>query len=94
MIVADLQRMDLTAIVDSTTALVRPAGASQALAANGVNVASGGRGDGPTARGHETDPTLWTRPAATPRPASYSTQLIGRTGDRAGRPAGGSTRGT
>jgi UDP-N-acetylglucosamine:LPS N-acetylglucosamine transferase len=56
----ELQRMHYTAIVDSETALSEPP-AVRTLAAMGVNVASGGRGDPPRSAGHDGDPMLWTR---------------------------------
>jgi UDP-N-acetylglucosamine:LPS N-acetylglucosamine transferase len=57
---AELQGLDVTAIVDSSTALSEPE-ALRSLAAKGVNVASGGRGGTPGASGHNGDPMLWTR---------------------------------
>jgi UDP-N-acetylglucosamine:LPS N-acetylglucosamine transferase len=56
----ELARMDLTAVVDGTTALADPT-AVRALVALGVEVASGGRGDWSSPAGHDHDSMLWTR---------------------------------
>jgi UDP-N-acetylglucosamine:LPS N-acetylglucosamine transferase len=55
-----LAHMDLTAVVDATTAAANPASVHK-LVDLGVNVESGGRGVWSTPTGHEIDPTLWTR---------------------------------
>jgi UDP-N-acetylglucosamine:LPS N-acetylglucosamine transferase len=59
-IASELRRMNLTAIVDSSTALSEPQ-AVRALASQGVNVASGGRGNPPGSSSHDDDAMLWTR---------------------------------
>jgi UDP-N-acetylglucosamine:LPS N-acetylglucosamine transferase len=72
-IAADLQRMDVTAIVDSATALSEPQDV-RTLATMGVNVASGGRGDPPGLASHDGDPMLWTRA----RSDAAAGQLLGQ----------------
>ncbi len=72
---AELQRLDVTAIVDSATALSEPQ-ALRALAANGVNVASGGRGGSPGAAGHDGEPMLWTRARSDAEAGELLGQLI------------------
>ena len=84
---ADLQRMDVTAIVDSSTALSEPQ-AVQTLAAHGVNVASGGRGNAdryePRQRSDAVDPGPQRRRSrSAARPADWRTGDGGRP-----RPAG------
>jgi hypothetical protein len=74
-VASDLQRMHLTAVVDRATAMSEPQ-AVRDLAARGVNVASGGRGDTP-GTGHESDPTLWTRARGDARAGQALQQLIG-----------------
>jgi len=73
---SDLQRMDLTAVIDTTTAEADPQ-AVRALAGLGVNVASGGRGTWINKNGHEIDPTLWTRARVDATSGKYLTQVIG-----------------
>ena len=75
-IAADLQRMDLTAIVDSATALTAPR-ALQLLADAGVEVASGGRGEWPGPNGGDHDPTLWTRARSDAEAGQLLERLIG-----------------
>ncbi len=72
-IAAAMQRMDFTAIVDSSTALSEP-DAVRTLAANGVNVASGGRGDAPGSS--NDDPMLWTRARSDAQAGQLLGQLI------------------
>jgi UDP-N-acetylglucosamine:LPS N-acetylglucosamine transferase len=74
-VASDLQRMHLTAVVDRATAMSEPQ-AVRDLAARGVNVASGGRGDTP-GTGHESDPMLWTRARGDARAGQALEQLIG-----------------
>jgi UDP-N-acetylglucosamine:LPS N-acetylglucosamine transferase len=73
---AELQHLDLTAVVDRTTALAEPQ-AMRALATLGVNVASGGRGNWETAAGHDSDPTLWARARGDARAGRALAQLTG-----------------
>jgi processive 1,2-diacylglycerol beta-glucosyltransferase len=73
---ADLQRMHLTAIVDRTTATSEPQ-AVRRLAAVGVNVASGGRGDWSIGSGHDSDPPPWTRARGDAQAGQAVGQLIG-----------------
>jgi UDP-N-acetylglucosamine:LPS N-acetylglucosamine transferase len=75
-IAADLQRMRFTAIVDSDTALSEPA-AVRTLAAMGVDVASGGRGNPPGSARHDADPMLWTRARSDAEAGQQLRQLIG-----------------
>jgi hypothetical protein len=72
----DLQRMDLTAIVDSDTALLDPQ-ALRTLAGIGVDVASGGRGDWPHAKRHDGESMLWTRARADATAGELLEQLTG-----------------
>ena len=74
-VAADLQRLHLTAVVDQATALTDPQ-AARALAARGVTVASGGRGDS-TRAGHDGDPMLWTRARGDARAGLDLQQLLG-----------------
>jgi processive 1,2-diacylglycerol beta-glucosyltransferase len=76
-VVSDLVRMDLTAVIDSTTAQSDPLGV-EGLAAKDVNVVSGGRGQWANSRGHESDPALWTRARGDAMAGLYLTQLIGK----------------
>jgi UDP-N-acetylglucosamine:LPS N-acetylglucosamine transferase len=55
-----LAQMNVTAVVDDTTAAANPE-AVKTLVAMGVNVESGGRGQWANHQGKEIDPTLWTR---------------------------------
>ncbi len=75
-IAAELQRMHFTAVVDSATALSDPP-ALRALAATGVDVASGGRGDPPGSARHDGDPMLWTRARSDADAGQQLEQLIG-----------------
>ena len=88
-IAADLQRMDLTAIVDSATALTEPQAVRAARPTLGVNVASGGRGEWPGPNGGDHDSTLWTRAHGDAEAGQLLERLIGApvTGRRSG-PAG------
>ncbi len=70
-IAVDLERMDLTAIVDRSTALTEPQ-AVRALADLGINLASGGVGDWSTPGAHDRDPTLWNRARGTRKPGRCS----------------------
>jgi processive 1,2-diacylglycerol beta-glucosyltransferase len=72
----DLQRMNLTAIVDRATALTEPQ-AVRALGGLGVNVASGGHGSWPTGDGHDSDPALWTRAHDDAQAGQALGQLVG-----------------
>jgi UDP-N-acetylglucosamine:LPS N-acetylglucosamine transferase len=73
---SDLARMHLSAVVDRMTAAAEPR-AVGALAALGISVASGGRGEGTTAPHHDTDPTLWTRALGDARAGKYLARLTG-----------------
>ncbi len=75
-IAADLQRMDLTAIVDSATALTAPQ-AVRLLADAGVEVASGGRGQWPGPNGGDHDSTPWTRAHSDAEAGRLLERLIG-----------------
>jgi UDP-N-acetylglucosamine:LPS N-acetylglucosamine transferase len=75
-IATDLERMNLTAIVDRATALTEP-NAVRDLADVGVNVASGGRGDWSGSHGQDTDPSLWTRARGDAQAGQTLGQLIG-----------------
>jgi hypothetical protein len=75
-VTANLVRMNLTAVVDTTTAQADPTGVRQ-LAALHVNVVSGGRGRWANSQGHEIDPTLWTRARGDAKAGLYLEQLIG-----------------
>jgi UDP-N-acetylglucosamine:LPS N-acetylglucosamine transferase len=72
----DLQRLDLSAVVDRLTAHAAPQ-AVRAIAALGVSVASGGRGDWTPVAGHDSDPSLWARAEEDARAGRYLTQLTG-----------------
>ena len=71
-----LQRMNITAVVDSTTAEADPQ-AVRDLVALGVNVASGGRGDWLSRTRHPSDPALWTRARGDALSGEYLGQMIG-----------------
>jgi hypothetical protein len=73
---SDLARMDVSAVVDRMTAMAEPR-AVRAVAAQGVSVASGGRGDWTTAPGHDTDSTLWARAQGDARAGKYLQRLTG-----------------
>ena len=60
-IAADLQRMDLTAIVDSATALTDAAGGPAPGRRGRRTWPVAGAGDWPGPSGHDHDPMLWTR---------------------------------
>ena len=73
---ADLERLNLTAIVDRATALTEPQ-AVRALGGLGINVASGGQGNWPSANGHDSDPALWTRAHDDAQAGQALEQLVG-----------------
>jgi UDP-N-acetylglucosamine:LPS N-acetylglucosamine transferase len=73
---SDLQRLDLSAVVDRVTARTEPQ-AVRTIAALGVGVASGGQGDWTTAAGHDSDPSLWGRAEQDARAGRYLAQLTG-----------------
>jgi processive 1,2-diacylglycerol beta-glucosyltransferase len=75
-ITADLQRMDLTAIVDSATAITAPR-ALRLLAEAGVEVASGGRGQWPGPNGGDHDATPWSRARSDAEAGRLLERLIG-----------------
>jgi UDP-N-acetylglucosamine:LPS N-acetylglucosamine transferase len=73
---SDLLRLDLAAVVDRTTARADPQ-AVQAIAASGIGVASGGRGDALASARHDNDPSLWSRAEGDTRAGQYLAQLTG-----------------
>jgi UDP-N-acetylglucosamine:LPS N-acetylglucosamine transferase len=73
---SDLARMHLAAVVDRLTAGANPQ-AVRAIAALGVSVASGGRGDWTSAARHDSDGTLWARAQGDARAGRYLERLTG-----------------
>ncbi len=72
----DLQRLDLSAVVDRMTARAQPQ-AVRTIAALGVSVASGGQGDWSAAADRDRDPSLWARAEQDARAGRYLAQLTG-----------------
>jgi hypothetical protein len=73
---SDLQVMNLSAVVDRTTALTEPS-AVRGLALLGINVVSGGHGDLTAGSRHDNDPTLWNRARGDARAGRELEQLTG-----------------
>jgi processive 1,2-diacylglycerol beta-glucosyltransferase len=73
---ADLERLHLSAVVDRLTAGDDPQ-AVRTLAALGVSVDSGGRGDWTNQAGHDRDGSLWTRAQGDAAAGKYLAQLTG-----------------
>jgi hypothetical protein len=72
-----MQQLDLTAVIDTSTA-VQDVGAVRHVAALGIDVENGGQGDWLGSTGHDTDPALWTRARADARAGRLIGLLIGQ----------------
>jgi hypothetical protein len=75
---ADLAAIDATAVVDEQTALADPT-AVRVLVAAGVDVESGGHGDGPGVNGALSRPSLWDRANGDAQAGQELSALTGET---------------
>lgn len=76
-VVTLMQQLDLTAVIDTATAM-QDVGAVRHVAALGIDVENGGQGDWLGSTGHDADPALWTRARADARAGRFIGLLIGR----------------
>nr|MDQ2753968.1 hypothetical protein [Actinomycetota bacterium] len=76
-VIAELQALDISAVVDQTTALDVPTAVRQ-LAAQGVDVENGGQGGWRDRHGEPERPTLWSRARGDVRAAQELRTLTGQ----------------